>query len=119
MLDEIDLSAMRSALMARKHELEELEKAGEESRYAASMDHTSVGRLSRLDALQGHEMVLATQRLRHAERARIDAALKRIEQGTYGDCLSCGEPIPAARLHLDPAAAQCVRCAEAARHGKH
>ena len=39
------------------------------------------------------------------------AALQRIADGEYGYCASCGEPIRAARLELDPAAAACINCA--------
>jgi DnaK suppressor protein len=41
----------------------------------------------------------------------IQAALQRIENGTYGECESCGEPIGEARLKALPEATQCVDCA--------
>lgn len=44
--------------------------------------------------------------------AEIDAALKRLELGTYGVCVSCGEPIGDSRLGARPAATQCRDCAE-------
>ena len=40
------------------------------------------------------------------------AALKRIEDGTYDECETCGEPIGAKRLAVLPYATQCIRCAE-------
>lgn len=40
----------------------------------------------------------------------IDAALARIEAGTYGRCVSCGEQIPLPRLEAIPAATVCVAC---------
>ncbi len=43
--------------------------------------------------------------------AAIDAALGRVDQGTYGTCVSCGRPIPPARLAARPEATQCVQCA--------
>ena len=42
----------------------------------------------------------------------IDAALKRIEAGTYGICSECGEEIPAARLKALPYVTTCINCAE-------
>lgn len=42
---------------------------------------------------------------------RIDAALARMDQGTYGICDTCGQPIPLARLELRPYGATCVPCA--------
>ena len=41
----------------------------------------------------------------------IDAAISRLDEGTYGTCLRCGEPVGADRLVARPAAATCVRCA--------
>jgi RNA polymerase-binding protein DksA len=40
----------------------------------------------------------------------IDAALKRIEDGTYGICTNCGEPIGAERLEAVPWTTQCIDC---------
>lgn len=48
-----------------------------------------------------------------AEIERIDRALARIVGGDYGQCVSCGKPIPAARLEALPAAAECLPCAKA------
>lgn len=45
------------------------------------------------------------------EIKQIKAALHRIEDGTYGYCVACGEPIPAKRLDTIPQAARCVQCA--------
>ncbi len=42
---------------------------------------------------------------------QIDAAIERIDDGTYGQCGTCGVKIPKPRLHAIPYAAQCVRCA--------
>jgi DnaK suppressor protein len=43
----------------------------------------------------------------------VQAALNRIEEGTYGICLRCEEEIPEKRLHALPWAAYCVPCQEA------
>ncbi len=40
----------------------------------------------------------------------IDAALKRIEEGTYGTCVNCGREIPVARLEAYPWASLCIDC---------
>jgi RNA polymerase-binding transcription factor DksA len=57
---------------------------------------------SRLEGLRAE----ATERLAEAE-----AAVARRADGTYGTCITCGRPIPPARLAVRPAAAQCVSCA--------
>jgi DnaK suppressor protein len=47
-----------------------------------------------------------------AEIRTIDAALERIEAGTYGQCVDCGVQIPEPRLVVAPEAARCVGCQE-------
>jgi DnaK suppressor protein len=42
------------------------------------------------------------------QRAQVLAALQRIEDGTYGTCVDCGQQIPDARLEVRPEAARCV-----------
>ena len=42
---------------------------------------------------------------------QIEAAIERIEDGSYGECDTCGVKIPKSRLEAIPYAAQCVRCA--------
>jgi DnaK suppressor protein len=47
---------------------------------------------------------------RQSRVALIDAALARLTDGTYGECLTCGEQIAPARLSADPAVALCIAC---------
>ena len=42
----------------------------------------------------------------------IDAAIKKLENGTYGPCQKCGEPIETARLEAMPTAKICMKCAQ-------
>lgn len=44
----------------------------------------------------------------------IDHALSRMDDGTYGTCISCGQKIPAERLEARPLSVRCVSCAEKA-----
>jgi DnaK suppressor protein len=46
----------------------------------------------------------------------IDAALERIESGTYGTCQECEGPIPKTRLNAIPHASLCVKCASMRDH---
>ncbi|MFC5494522.1 TraR/DksA family transcriptional regulator [Nocardioides caricicola] len=52
--------------------------------------------------------------VRDAQRhlAEIDAAVERLEAGTYGVCERCGQPIGDGRLEARPVARLCIRCAE-------
>jgi DnaK suppressor protein len=42
----------------------------------------------------------------------VDRALEKIEEGTYGICDGCGEPIAAGRLKVSPASSLCIGCAQ-------
>lgn len=63
---------------------------------------TLSGEWQRIDALR---------RASRTERADLEAALDRMDAGTYGICARCGRQIPAARLEIRPGAATCVACA--------
>lgn len=43
-------------------------------------------------------------------RNAVRAALQRIEQGSYGQCIGCGKDVPPGRLEARPDAARCVAC---------
>jgi DnaK suppressor protein len=107
----VNLGDARAILIARKTEIECEQEAGEAGRAPVELDQSSVGRVSRIDAIQGREMALAAGRRRKGELAKIDAALRRLDAGEYGYCVKCGEEIGDKRLALDPAAAMCVKCA--------
>ena len=61
---------------------------------------------------EGDEVLEATGNAGLAEITQIRAALQRIEDGTYGDCARCGEPIAEARLDLLPWTPLCRSCAQ-------
>lgn len=62
----------------------------------------------------GDDMGLALAQIQGEMLERIDAALKRLADGRYGDCAECGTPIPSQRLRALPFAVRCREC-EAAR----
>ncbi len=107
----MDEKEARTRLLARKAELEEVERISAESRAPVTLQQDSVGRLSRMDAMQQQAMAQATQKRREAERQRIVAALARLDEGEWGWCLTCGEEIAEARLRHDPSVTQCMGCA--------
>ena len=87
------------------------DELAEADRGPVTLDQESVGRLSRIDAMQVQAMALAQARRRQEKRAAIDAALARIDDGEFGYCLKCGDEIAGARLDFDPAVAICIECA--------
>jgi RNA polymerase-binding protein DksA len=60
--------------------------------------------------IEGYTTNLATERILDDNLRDIDAALKRIEEGTYGTCKYCGQPIAEKRLQARPVASACVEC---------
>ena len=48
--------------------------------------------------------------------AEVDAAVARVDAGTYGVCEACGEAVGDDRLEARPVARTCIRCASSARH---
>ena len=57
------------------------------------------------------DRVLSLTALARRRIDEVDAALRRLDAGTYGACRSCRRPIPVARLEAVPEATQCVSCA--------
>ena len=106
-----DLKAAIQALKREHGELEELSAAGAEERRPVELDQQSVGRLSRMDALQVQAMAQAVDARRRVRLQRIEAALRRIDDGEYGYCAVCGEEIQPKRLAIEPTSERCVDCA--------
>ena len=92
-------------------ELRDLSTVSKEGRAPVELDQQSVGRLSRMDAMQQQSMDIAREDRRQARLQVLVAALGRLDEDEYGYCLRCGEDIPAARLDVDPAVPLCVGCA--------
>ena len=75
---------------------------------------TSIGRLSRMDAMQSQQMALALKQRQQQQLLRVHKALEAVGEGMYGMCRKCGNPISEERLELQPDAVLCVSCADAA-----
>ena len=60
--------------------------------------------------LENQEALEVIKKTETKEIHQIEAALKRISEGTYGTCANCGEPIDPRRLKALPTAATCISC---------
>jgi DnaK suppressor protein len=109
-----DLDALRQALNRRLTALRRSIDGTSDSRRPVELDQASVGRLSRVDAMQMQAMAQAAERMRGQEINRINATLRRLEGGEYGYCITCGEDIAPERLAIDPTIATCFHCASGA-----
>ena len=81
------------------------------------LDQARTGRLTRMDAMQLQAMAKAGQARARVELARIDAAIKRLDDGSYGECLDCGDAIAVGRLEANPTATRCIGCASEREEG--
>ena len=106
----MDEAEWRHRLEARLTELEEADALGREGEATVMLDQQAVGRLSRMDAIQGQAMAKAGRARRETERRRVRAALARLDEGEFGYCTDCGEALEAGRLKLDPAIPRCASC---------
>jgi DnaK suppressor protein len=103
------VDAARERVLARIAEVEA--QLGTGGSQVVELDQTRVGRLSRIDAMQVEAMARETERRRRIELTRLRAALARIDDGSYGECVVCGEDIAGGRLEHDPGATVCIDCA--------
>ena len=108
----IDLKSAKTLLTEKREELETLSRLSQEARDTVELDQQSVGRLSRMDAMQQQAMNQATERTRQRDLNRIKAAMGRMDDGEYGYCVDCGEEIAERRLEVDPMAERCINCAQ-------
>ncbi|MBK1636911.1 TraR/DksA family transcriptional regulator [Rhodovulum adriaticum] len=110
-MPEAQIAGFRARLAAMLTDLQAQSAHSAEDRRAVALDQQSVGRLSRMDAMQRQTMAKATHARRTASESRIRAALARIDAGAFGYCTECGEKTAAKRLDLDPTVPTCIACA--------
>lgn len=112
-MNETQRDEIEQRIRALLTDLEADDTRGRDSQTVVTLDQQSVGRLSRMDALQNQAMALAQQARRDQQRVHLEQALVRLAEGSYGECDDCGEPIAPARLHHNPAVTLCISCASA------
>lgn len=106
-----DFTRFKTMLEAERDELITASEETSRNRKPVELDQQSVGRLSRVDAMQRQAMANAQEGRRATRLLIIEAALQRFEGDDYGYCAECDEEIPTKRLEVDPAAPRCVKCA--------
>jgi DnaK suppressor protein len=108
------MTKWRERLLALRDELERIADAGAEASAVVELDQAKVGRLSRMDAMQAQAMAQASAQRREQMLRGIDAALQRLDDGEFGYCQECAEPINPKRLEFDPTVLLCIDCASKA-----
>jgi DnaK suppressor protein len=104
------LLAQRASLLEQLITL----RGGAVGRAEASADHFGRPEDSTAQVSTARDLEFALDARETAELSQVEAALGRIEAGTYGQCIDCGMEIPAERLHAAPAASRCIACQEKA-----
>ena len=83
-LSDQEVAAFADRLRAMKVDLEDMQAVSKDASAVVKLDQQSVGRLSRMDALQAQAMAQETERRRALDLRKIDAALTRIDEGEFG-----------------------------------
>ena len=109
--EDIKIDILRRAIIDEIAELDRLRGQERDSRAPVERDQQSIGRFSRLDAMQRQAMNIANDARRQYCQLVLSAVWKRIDDVDYDYCHQCDDLIGAGRLAIDPAAVLCVGCA--------
>ena len=109
----VDAQNEKSLRIALERLVAELDVSLAESAEAAKpveLDQASMGRVSRIDAIQQQKMLEANRQAQQQQKQLAQAALRRIGDDEYGECLACGEEISLERLRARPESLYCIDC---------
>jgi len=105
---ELDLRKIRQQLQMELQRLRGKNRANSSASY-----QRSGANLDRDDLAHNYsvrERQRALNEVAQVKKIEIEKALKRISQGTYGQCTKCSNPIEPARLEIIPYAVRCISC---------
>jgi RNA polymerase-binding protein DksA len=108
--NQVDLEEIREVLERRRADL--VERRERLARHTRHRDEPLPPDFAEQAVeLENGETLVALDREVHAELREIERALRRLEEGGYGECTECGEPISEQRLAALPYASLCIDCA--------
>lgn len=99
------LRALQGELRERTAELSRPPERGSGVQFGKRIGDGTTEAVSRLTEVGVVESLVATEQ-------RVTRALQKLEEGTYGVCDNCAEPIPSGRLRAAPESTMCVECAQ-------
>ena len=108
-------STQKKALIAKINEkiaLAEKEIAHLEDATKPISPENSIGRVSRMDAINNKSVAEAALRSSRKKINQLRLALTKIDDPGFGTCKLCKGPIPAPRLMFMPESTRCVRCVD-------
>jgi DnaK suppressor protein len=107
----VDTQAVRARLLRRREELQtRASRASEDLRHES--DPLSADFAEQVTQRESDDVLGAISESAQQELRLVRAALRRLEEGRYGTCVVCGEPIEEERLQAVPYADRCRTCAE-------
>ncbi|GAB7081751.1 RNA polymerase-binding protein DksA [Megalodesulfovibrio paquesii] len=109
----MDYDQMNYFRMLLKGMADEILQRGDDA--VESMQGNEMGHADpadRASAESEREFLLNLRQREHTMLRKIREALQRIENGEYGECEECGEPISIARLKARPVTTLCIHCKE-------
>lgn len=115
LMTQTHLTTLRDLLAYRLSELRADVRAAERDRRAeATGQHDVIDRKEEASDALSSGIAVAELGRDVDEMEDVEAALRRLDLGIYGDCAACGEPIALERLLVQPAAERCAACQAAA-----
>jgi len=108
-------SQEKEALIAKiKEKIEQAEKEIEHLEDATKpiSPENSIGRVSRMDAINNKSVAEAALRSSRKKLNKLRLALTKIDEPGFGTCKLCKGPIPSPRLMFMPESTRCVKCAD-------
>ncbi|XTI72624.1 TraR/DksA family transcriptional regulator [Acidithiobacillus sp. AC3] len=107
----MEIEQFRARLLAEQRETVAAIQQAQQSAAPVELDQSSVGRVSRIDAIQQQALAQGFLERLSVRKRKIEAAMARIDAGTYGLCCACHDDIEPERLNADPAVVFCRECA--------
>jgi RNA polymerase-binding protein DksA len=104
---ELDIAGARAQLTAERNRL--MAELGEPIEAPGQMTYGSQAAAASHVFEQQRDLALRDRS--RIELGQVDSALRRVDDGSYGTCTSCGKPIAAERLEAIPWASLCIDCA--------
>ncbi|ESR72548.1 molecular chaperone DnaK [Pseudomonas aeruginosa VRFPA05] len=101
---------LRNRLLAEQKETIEAMQQAKQSAAPVELDQSSFGRVSRIDALQQQAIAQGLLERLTVRKRKVEAALARLDAGTYGMCCACQGDVEPERLNADPAVVFCQEC---------
>ena len=109
MMDDCQKNVYHEKLLHTLDEIEEFLAKSKGAAKAVSPDK-SLGRLSRMEAMQDQQLLLEVRRRQIRRKAEVIAALSRLEQNLFGKCIFCKKEISSERLEVFPETQTCPEC---------